>query len=498
MIKNLHIKGLRGFNDEQTLELAIPNGNDASGLTILVGPNNGGKSTIIEAIQAISSKSSEPPSFSVGKRNIRSGDSILIRISDEDSNALQLKSINPGASETEYVEQGLSSRNLNVFVLQSRRNFDSYFSKGTWDRETFLANNPIGARRSVIYSNFPYRLFQIQKDPNEFNRLLYQILHQHIEWRIDLSESEQYFLKLIFDTTSHSSDGAGEGLISIFTILDALYDSKPKNTIVIDEPELSLHPAYQRRLLHLLSDYSKDRQIIIATHSPYFINWEGLLNGGKIARIINKGEGTQIHQLTDGTTRSLKGLLSNLFNPHILGLNANEVFFLDDGIILTEGQEDVIYYKKIAQLLGIEIDVEFFGWGVGGAGNMAVIIAVLHELGFEKISIIFDSDKTEDLEGLKAIYSQYNFKIIPTHDVRDKEEVKPRAAIEGLIDKGGKKVKTEHEAHLREIFNEINQYTNNGTDDVYKRVDSKEVVYAVRADRIAKEKTAGGINRRTE
>lgn len=476
MIENLQIKGLRGFNDEQTLKVAIPDGSDASGLTILVGPNNGGKSTIIEAIQAISSKNSEPPSFSVGKRNIPGGDSIVIRASDENSRTLQLNTINPGASETEYVEQGLSSHDLNVFVLQSRRNFDSYFSKGTWDRETFLANSPIGARRSVIYSNFPYRLFQIQKDPDEFNRLLYQILLRHIEWRIDLSESEQYFLKLIFDTTSHSSDGAGEGLISIFTILDALYDSKPGNTIVIDEPELSLHPAYQRRLSELFAEYSQDRQLIIATHSPYFINWEGLFNGGKIARVVNQGDGTRIHQLPVPTITKLQGLFRNLFNPHILGLNATEVFFLDDKVILTEGQEDVVYYKRIAELLGIKTDVDFFGWGVGGADNMAIILAVLNELGFDKISVIFDSDKAENLKQLKEIYQQYDFHIIPTHDVRDKDEVKPRAATKGLIDKGGTQVKPEHVQVIRDIFDGIKEYMDDEVESVMSESRVKETV----------------------
>jgi hypothetical protein len=38
---------------------------------------------------------------------------------------------------------------------------------------------------------------------------------------------------------------------------------------------------------------------------------------------------------------------------------------LDDGVILVEGQEDVVYYRKIVQQLGIDMSGSFAGWGVG-------------------------------------------------------------------------------------------------------------------------------------
>ena len=61
-VVSMSIKGLRGFAEEQILQFAQPNGETGSGLTILVGPNNGGKSTIIESIQALAAPLSNPPS----------------------------------------------------------------------------------------------------------------------------------------------------------------------------------------------------------------------------------------------------------------------------------------------------------------------------------------------------------------------------------------------------------------------------------------------------
>ncbi len=78
-----------------------------------------------------------------------------------------------------------------------------------------------------------------------------------------------------------------------------------------------------------------------------------------------------ISTVSDSTASNLSSFIKDSFNPHVLGLNAREAFFLEDGIVLVEGQEDVIFYQKIAKELGIEIEGDFFGWGVGGAGNMA-------------------------------------------------------------------------------------------------------------------------------
>ena len=62
MIKELSISGFRGFGIPQTVKFAVPqNSKPGSGLTIITGANNSGKTTIIESIRAFNS--SESPSF---------------------------------------------------------------------------------------------------------------------------------------------------------------------------------------------------------------------------------------------------------------------------------------------------------------------------------------------------------------------------------------------------------------------------------------------------
>ena len=54
MIHSLSCIGFRSFSSKQTLHLAMPNGEPGSGLTVLVGPNGGGKSTLVECFNKVS------------------------------------------------------------------------------------------------------------------------------------------------------------------------------------------------------------------------------------------------------------------------------------------------------------------------------------------------------------------------------------------------------------------------------------------------------------
>src|ERR1051326_6908583 len=49
-LTHLNISGFRGFNKPKQITFATPNGRPGGRLTTLVGPNNGGKSAILEAI----------------------------------------------------------------------------------------------------------------------------------------------------------------------------------------------------------------------------------------------------------------------------------------------------------------------------------------------------------------------------------------------------------------------------------------------------------------
>lgn len=77
-------------------------------------------------------------------------------------------------------------------------------------------------------------------------------------------------------TTSHlnySEAFAGSGEFSICRIVAELNRASDNSLVLLDEPEVSLHPGAQERLMHYLTHVvaRKKHQIVLATHSPSII-----------------------------------------------------------------------------------------------------------------------------------------------------------------------------------------------------------------------------------
>ena len=436
------------------MDLSIPNKKPGSGLTIITGANNSGKSSIIECLKVRGGRQS--PSFAVGARNA-SVDFVEIKyfVDGEEESVVSLRK---GGSET---KKNKINGNFHIFVLPSRRAFNPFFIKAggpVQSREQYLDNIQLSAQRSSTMDSFSYRLFGIVEKQEAFNKILHRVLTFKPEWSIDQSDQGQYFLKFHNGEFSHTSDGMGEGVVSIFGIVDSLYDSKPGDVIVIDEPELSLHPALQRRVFDLLKDFSKDRQIIISTHSPYFVDVPSIINGSNLVRVVNTGKGTEIFQLSRQARNVLKKLSKgNLYNPHTFGLDARELFFQEDGVVVVEGQEDVLLFPDVASQLETAITGSFFGWGAGGASNIEHVCFFLKDLGFKKVAAILDGDKAEEIPKLKSKYPGYHFVHICADDIRTKRARKETEAVDGLLD-DNRIIKSEHKEHTLQLIQKLNQY----------------------------------------
>lgn len=66
----------------------------------------------------------------------------------------------------------------------------------------------------------------------------------------------------------HLSDGS----IRFICLATALLQPNPPSTIIIDEPELGLHPEAIRMLGELMQDAAKRAQLIVATQSPLLLD----------------------------------------------------------------------------------------------------------------------------------------------------------------------------------------------------------------------------------
>jgi hypothetical protein len=253
----------------------------------------------------------------------------------------------------------------------------------------------------------------------------------------------------------HGAETLGLGIISLFHLINAIHDAPEGSIVLIDEPEIGLHPSFQRRVFELLREEAAKLQIIYATQSPYMVDWDAILDGASLARVYRQlGGYSRIDALKPQTARELACLEEDSNNPHVLGTNAREVFFLEDRIILVEGQEDVVFYRKMAKNLGIDLVGDFYGWGVGGATKMARVAAVLRDLGYTHVTGVLDADKSAVRSELEKQFPRYTFVSISTNDVRDRN-ASSRPSAEGLC-KGSGIVHEKHVGEVKMLFATIN------------------------------------------
>lgn len=289
-LKTLSIAGYRGFNEARVIHLAVPKDRcEGSGLTVITGANNSGKSTLIEALRARSGH--QTPSFSEGIRNKHAD---FVRIvyefekrlagTDDQPDVVEgrtevIESHTAGSSQSVHTRDGVKISDRRggretdpIRVVPSRRGFQPYFGRTEGTLQDYQRQGGLPPRRMAELSSFEMRLFDIERDSANFNTLLGELLGYTPKWTIDQSSEGNYYIRLRNGAATHSSDGAGEGIVSLFSIVDALVSTPPGGIVAIDEPELSLHPAIIRRLVRAIVRLSAEKQIVVATHSPYFID----------------------------------------------------------------------------------------------------------------------------------------------------------------------------------------------------------------------------------
>lgn len=87
---------------------------------------------------------------------------------------------------------------------------------------------------------------------------------------------ESYGASILFKTSNmnYSEAFAGSGEMSASILVYNVLNAQKNSLILLDEPEVSLHPLAQEKLREFLLEQAlaKDLQIIVSTHSPSFVN----------------------------------------------------------------------------------------------------------------------------------------------------------------------------------------------------------------------------------
>ena len=132
----------------------------------------------------------------------------------------------------------------------------------------------------------------------------------------------------------------GDGIKQLITILYVLFENR-NNTknFFIEEPELNLHPGFQRKLIEILQlDLFKNHQFFITTHSNHLIDSCFDFDNISLFKFTNIDESNSKFKVEYTSPNDISLLQS-------LGVNNSSVF-MANCTIWVEGISDKIYIKK--------------------------------------------------------------------------------------------------------------------------------------------------------
>lgn len=284
------------------------------------------------------------------------------------------------------------------------------------------------------------------------------------QWTIDTDNQSDY-VKYQTATAEHNANLSGDGIISVFRLCAHFVADDKNAVLIIDEPELSLHPSAQKALSRVISLAAKDRQIILCTHSPHFANWEDFLNGAKFVR-LNKPNDRQCEiSHLDNSKKYSSFIKSNYMEwqkPQLLDYVAKEILFADS-MLFTEGQQDVGLISKWLKETKQGDNIEIFGYGVGSYSNMRLFLELAKDLGLTKVAALYDEGTNSRAAYTldKTDHPNYHLEILPTNDIRDKTDPNNKSIIlvEGCFDESGN-LKPAHAQQFNDIMVRIIGYLN--------------------------------------
>jgi predicted ATP-dependent endonuclease of OLD family len=199
------------------------------------------------------------------------------------------------------------------------------------------------------------------------------------------------FIQIIKDKYPVAMEQTASGIHEILLLLTAIIGESDK-VLLLDEPELHLHPTMQKRILNLLICESKAKdhnQIMLITHSPYLTYTD---NMDTIWRLTKTEEGTKVHNLGEVLSsfedEEKQKIAIKLASPDLRSI------LFSRGVILVEGPSDKIVVEQIDRYLstkkkGAEIDEnEWPIVDISGKKNLALYMRLSQTFDVPSLAIL--------------------------------------------------------------------------------------------------------------
>ena len=299
-IEKVHIKNVKGIKN---LELSFKKNNKILDLIVLAGVNGSGKTTILESIKDFFNNKNV--NYDEPKKS-----NVNLNIFFEEFEKKKIKEAEKSSNNNKRPLWDFFSalQNYEIYIKRSDKHYHTHIAKKfdippkiiyvpaenkfeeiqtystTLSKEYKFINivnsNVIRDIPSYIATRRNY-LATIEEDltmkeitnkvVNEINSI-FDIFELDVKLK-GFSKDEKT-MPIFENSAGEEFDindlSSGEKQLFLRTLSIKMLE--PKNSIIlIDEPELSLHPKWQQRIIEVYKKIGENNQIIIATHSPHIL-----------------------------------------------------------------------------------------------------------------------------------------------------------------------------------------------------------------------------------
>lgn len=361
MIERLDLTNYKAFKQVQI---------DLGKTTVLVGPNNAGKSTILEALRCCTAMIRHASLRRAKTTAEWKRETHRVHEFPEDTFGLELANLRHNFSEAEssirlYLTGGLTA--TAVWPASSPERAFFFLQEGRRSLET-----PTEVRRAFPRIGVVPILTPLEKEERLLNESYVvrnattRLASRHFRNHLYLLEEEGSLSDFLAFCGQHLDDigiappverdgellnaffrerggqrelyWAGDGLQIFLQLLLHLYRERDAASLILDEPDVYLHPDLQRKLMRLLLEVAP--QIVVATHSQEVV----MEAGGDSLVWIDKSRKRSITVPDDARLTELSDSVGSAFNLGLArALKARAVLFV-------EGEEDVLLRDLAAKL----------------------------------------------------------------------------------------------------------------------------------------------------
>lgn len=190
------------------------------------------------------------------------------------------------------------------------------------------------------------------------------------------------------DVDNFLVEANGSGIREALRLVLDLEFEKPQ-VLLVEEPEVHLHPALEVAMMRHLKTISKETQVFLTTHSTNFLDTGDMRNVYMIRHAVS----TTVEQL------DLEAAEAEI--PKELGIRLSSIFMYDR-LVFVEGITDELILRAFAESLSYNISRANVGFvGMGSARNFThyatnATLSLLSKRNVESIFVLDRDERTED------------------------------------------------------------------------------------------------------